>query len=329
MMGGGLAELGVVVLLASVFTETTRVVMARRFYSGPIIERASLDRKMMARMFAYGMKNNISGLPYIVIVQTTSVVLAASAGPAALAVLARPLALVSLISRLVRQYAQLLTPVAGGMQGLKRQDDMKGFFLSSLRNSVAMTIPPLMMLAAYGDIVIEIWMTKEYVVPWLCPVMSLAFLPSMSQVAAMRILAGVDGHGRVAVWSLIVSMLVYAPALAIAIANDLDVMSAAIVVGLALTAGPGMVVMIGACKRFEVGLLEYFMHAILPPMLCNLVSAAVLITSRILYPDLTFVGAVLWGIVGGVTVMACYWRLLLTDDKRSNLAMRATKIIRR
>jgi len=329
MLGGGLGELGVVVLLTTVFTESTRVVMARRFYKGPILERASLDLEMMGRMFAFGMKNNISGLPHIVIVQTTSMMLASVAGPAALAVFSRPLALCNLISRLVRQYAMLLTPVAGGMQGLKRDDEMKEFFLSSLRTSVAMTVPPLLLFGTYGDLVIEVWMNEDYVVPWLCPILSIALFLSLSHSAAMRILAGVDGHGKVAVRSLIVSLAVFVPAMAIAIANDLNVISAAIVIGLGMSAGPGLVVMLGACKRFDVGLLEYFRHSMLPPLLCNIALAAIVVMSRVFYPDMTLLGAALWGGLGGSVVLASYWKFLLSDDMRANLAKRMTGVIRR
>jgi len=329
MLGGGLAELGVVVLVTTVFTETTRIFMARRFYKGPILARASLDLEMMGRMFAFGMKNNISGLPHIVIVQTTSMLLAATAGPAALAIFARPLALCNLVSRLVRQYAMLLTPVAGGMQGLKRDDEMKEFFLSSLRASVAMTVPPLLLLGTYGDIVIEIWMNEDYVVPWLSPILSMALFLSLSHSAAMRILAGVDAHGKVAVRSLLVSVAVFVPAMAIAIANELNVVSAAIVVGLGMSAGPGLVVMIGACKRFDVGILEYFRISMLPPLLCNIALAVIVVTSRVFYPDMTLLGAALWGSLGGSIVLACYWQFLLSDDMRATLAKRAKSVIRR
>ena len=326
MFGGKLAELGVVVLVSSVITETARVFMARRVYSGPILERASLDRKMMRKMFAFGMKNNISGLPNIVVLQTTSLVLAATAGPAALAIFSRPLALCGLIGRMVKQYAFLLTPVAGGMHGLKRHDDMKELFLSSLRISVAMTVPPLLLLAVYGDIVIEIWMNEDYVVPWLCPLMSIGFFLSFSHTAAMRILAGVDAHGRIAIRSLIVSVLVYAVALATAIETGLNVISAAIVVGLGMSVGPGLVVMAGACKRFEVGMLEYWRHSMLPPLFCSVPLLAIILGSRALYPDLSLRGAVLWGSAGAAATLLCYWRFLLSNEMRADVLNRMMKI---
>jgi O-antigen/teichoic acid export membrane protein len=327
MFGGGLAELGVVVLVSSVFAETTRVFMARRVYDGPILERASLDRKMMGKMFKFGMKNNITGLPHIVIIQTTSILLAATAGPAALAVFSRPLALANLIGRLVRNYTSLLTPVAGSMHGLKRHDDLKEFLLSSLRVSVAMTTPMLLLFGAYGDIVIEIWMNEDYVVPWLCPLMSIAFFLPISHSAAMRILAGADAHGRVAIRSLVLSSLVFAVALVIALATGLNVISAAIITGLGMSVGPGIVVIAGACKRFDVGILEYLRHVLLPPLYCNVPLLAVVLVSRVLYPGMSLPGAVLWGSAGGAVVLLCYWRFLLSDDIREDLSRRIVAFV--
>ena len=140
---------------------------------------------------------------------------------------------------MIRQYANLLALVAGGMQGLKRNDDMKEFFLTSLRVSIAMAAPPLIVLGAYGDLVIETWMTKEYVVPMLCPIMAAGFFMSISHSAAMQILAGVDAHGRAALRSLLVSTLVYAVAITVAITTGLNAISAAIVVGLLEAARTG------------------------------------------------------------------------------------------
>ena len=329
MSGGGLAELGLVVLGTTLLSETTRVFMARRVYDGPILKRAFVDREMVGKMFVFGMKNNISGLPYIVVLQTTNMVLAATAGPAALAVFARPLALCNLIGRLVRQYATLLTPVAGGMHGLKRYDDMKAFFLSSLRISVAMTAPPLVMLGGYGDIVIRVWMNDNYVVPWLCPLLSAAFFLSISHSAAMRILAGVDAHGRVAIRSLIASSIVYALALAVALLTGFNVISAAIVVGVGMSIGPGLVVMMGACKRFDVGLFEYLRQSILPPVLCNISLLSIVVFSRLMFPDMSLPEAALWGSAGGAIVLISYWHFLLSDDMRAKVAKRLPSFNRR
>ena len=142
----------------------------------------------------------------------------------------------------------------------------------------------------------------------------------------MRILAGVDAHGKIAIRSLVISGVVYAVALTIALATGFNVISAAIVIGLAMSVGPGLVVMAGACKRFEVGILEYLRHSMLPPLFCSVPLLAIVLGSRALHPDISLWGAVLWGSAGGAATMLCYWQFLLSNDRRADLLKRIMKI---
>ena len=106
-----------------------------------LISWQSVDRKTLMELMIFGIKNSIGGLSRMVVVQTTALCLAASAGPGALAVFARPVALFSHADKFIALYAFLLTPVAGSLQGLNRETELRELLLSSLRASFAMTIP--------------------------------------------------------------------------------------------------------------------------------------------------------------------------------------------
>lgn len=313
-LGGGLAGLGLVVFGMAFVTEFVRSVMARKVYGDRFLIWASVDRRMIKKMFVYGMKNNVSSLSSIVAVQTTSMLLAANAGPAALAVYARPLALFNHFERMISQYSFLLTPMAGSIQGLAQDHELREFFLSSMRSSYALSIPAILMLVGFGDAVIEIWMGADYVVPGLVMILGAALFLPFSHAAAIRILAGVNAHGKVALVSLAVTMTSLAIALLIAYQFGWSERMAAVVVGISLTSGPGFVFVIGACRRFAVGAREYFRTSFLPPVLCNLPLAATILAAHWIVADMTFLLAVVSGFAGTIVMALTYWRFLLSAE---------------
>ena len=115
MYGGTLAHLGMVVFATAIVTEVIRVTMARRVYPHPLLSWSSVDKKTMIEMMIFGVKNSVASLSRMIVLQTTALCLAAAAGPAALAVYARPVALFSHADKFIALYALLLTPVAGSL----------------------------------------------------------------------------------------------------------------------------------------------------------------------------------------------------------------------
>ena len=321
-MGGGLGELGMVMFGCAILSEGTRTIMAKRVYRERLLIWSAVDRKMIRKMFVYGMKNNVAGLPLILAHQVTIFMLVAQAGPAALAVFARPMALFSEVMRLIKHYAFLLTPMAGSIQGLARDGELKEFFLTSLRSSLAMTLPPVLLLSGYGDTIIRVWMGDDYVVPALLPLLGLGVLLPLANSAAMRILAGIDAHGRVALQSLLVTSIAFVVAAVPGYLLGWSVLTAACVIGIARTAGPGITVLVGACRRLSVPSSEYFREVVLLPLACNMPLAAVIACSRIVDPDLVLAEAVAWGSAGSALTAVLYWRFLLSAGLKARFSRR-------
>ena len=317
--GGGLADLGMLVFFNAIGVELIRLMMAKRIYPFPMFLWSSVDWATMRKMAVFGIKNSLTGLPHIVAVQTTSLMLAATAGPAMLAVYARPLALFSHIERLIVLYAFLLTPMAASLQGLKREQDLKAVLLTSLASSFAMTIPPMLLLIGYGDVLIRVWMGADYVVPVLAPILGCAFLFPYAHSVAMRILVGIDSFGRLALWSLVVTVAVLLAGIFIANNVGWSAEIAACVAGASLFAGQGMVIIVGACRRLSVSLWEYLSRALFPPLACNTVLAVLIVLSRLIEDDVTIIEAAGWSGIGGVSVIFLYWKYLLNDTLRERL----------
>ncbi|HLT90035.1 MAG TPA: MATE family efflux transporter [Woeseiaceae bacterium] len=323
-MGGGLAELGMVVFGGAVVTESVRTLMAKRVYRDRLLIWGSVDRRMIWKMFVYGMKNNVTAISSVFSYQTTALLLAAAAGPAALAIYARPMAIYSQVERLITQYAFLLTPMAGSLQGLARGDELREFFLSSMKSSLAMTLPAMLLLGGYGDALIRLWMGADYVVPALAPLLGLGLLLPFAHAAALRILAGIDAHGRIALKSLAATAVALGVAVIPAFALGWSPVAAACVVGVATTAGPGITVIVGACRRLSVPAGEYLRTVVLVPVACNLPLAVLIACSRVVDPEMTILEVLPWGIVGAAVTGALYWRFLLGEQARAAWSRRVT-----
>ena len=317
--GGGLSELGMVVFGTAVMTELVRVIMAKRVYKHRLFDWGSVDKKTMWNLVVFGVKNSVASLPRIIVIQTSALCLAAVAGPAALAVYARPLALFSHADKLISLYALLLTPIAGSLQGLERNDELKEFLLSSLQASFAMTIPAVVLLAGFGDVVVELWMGPDYVRPWLAPLLGAAFLLPYAHRAAMRILVGVNSHGKVALWSLLLTAISLAIAVSVAFHVGWTAEVAALVVGFSLLAGPGVYTVVGACRRFDVSVGEYFSESLLRPVFCNLPFMFAVVAARLLDPQLTIIDAAIWSAISGLFVIILYWKYLVPNAIREKV----------
>ncbi len=276
----------------------------------------------MMEMLIFGLKNSVGGMSRMIVLQTTALCLAAAAGPAALAVYARPVALFGHADKFISLYAFLLTPVAGSLQGLNRDAELRELLLSSLQASFAMTIPAVVLLSGYGDAVVRLWMGDKYVVPILAPILGLAFLLPYAHSVAMRILVGINAHGRVALRSLLISCVMLTISAGTAFWYGWSPVVAAIVVCVSLTAGPGISVVWSACRRFEVGFGDYFRDAVSRPLLCNLPLMAVIVVSRIVDKDVTALDAVVWGGIGGTMTVILYWFFVMPDTLRAKLRRR-------
>ena len=320
--GGSLADLGMIVFGTAIITELMRVTMAKRVYPYRMISWQSVDKKTMKEMIVFGMKNSVAGLSRMIVMQTTALCLAASAGPAALAVFARPVALFSHADKFISLYALLLTPVAGSLQGLNRNAELRELLISSLQASFAMTIPAILMLASYGDAIVRLWMGNDYVVPILAPILGLAFLLPYAHSVAMRILVGVNAHGRIALRSLVYSLVILAISITAAFYYGWSPVVAAVVVCVSMAVGPGIVVVAGACKRFDVSFSDYFSGAVSRPLLCNLPLLAIVVLSRIFDQDVTALDAVVYCSIGGTLVFILYWFFVVPDALRDKVRRR-------
>jgi O-antigen/teichoic acid export membrane protein len=320
--GGGLIALGLSFLGTSIFTETLRTYFARRVYGDRFLVWSAVDRRMLKKMVLFGIKTNVGSLPVLLVVQTVSLILASVSGPAALAIYTRPLSLTRHAQAIVVKFADILTSTTAGLHGLAREAEIREFFITGTRSAFAITLPLLLIVAMYGDVMVRVWMGDGYVDPLLAPLLAAGMLLPYANAAGMRILIGLNAHGRIAILSITASSIMMIIGVAIAFAVGWSPRTAAVVCGVSLTAGPGIIVPLGACRRLKVGIIDYLKRVFALPIACNLVFAAIIAIPRLHTARPSVAESLLAILVGGAVLAALYWFRLLQRETKQYLLSR-------
>jgi len=319
LSGGGLRELAGVYFVVTTCTEATRFFIARRCYGRKLFERSEVAYEEIKLLFVFSLKTNAGALPPIIVIQTLNIALASVAGPAALAVYARTLALQRHASVLISSFTKLLTPTVGSLQGLGQESVYKPFFLLSMRLSLALSLPLYIALVVVGDLLLLIWMGEDYIAPGLVLLVCAGMLLPTVCTAALRILAGLNAHGTAGVISLIITMALLGAGLVVVAVYDIvwSAYVAAALLGICLTIGSAVPITILAMRRFNVSTWELLSDVLARPLLSNTPYAIVLIAGMKMI-DQTHpveIVAVLLG-AGAVWLVSCWFLLLTGDDKR-------------
>jgi O-antigen/teichoic acid export membrane protein len=317
--GGGLVEISAAYLIVSAISEFVRVVYAYKLCPGLHISRRYVSIKRAKKIVLFGGKTVLNALPYVLVIQTTNALVMGVLGPAALAVLMRPIALIRQVMTLINKFSFVLTPMAGSIQATEDQATMRDFLLETTRFSVAFTLPIVLFLVVFGDRILYLWMGEGYDVWSVITILAIGYFLPVSQSAANRILVGLNAHGRVALVSLLVLFVSYAIGFFIIEQVGWSLENAAILIAVSITLSRGVVSPAIACSYMQIPALTYIHKVFSVPLLCGAVYFAVLYTCRIVF-DSTPYFAVLWGgIIGGVVILPMYWRWIATQDFKKNV----------
>ncbi|MDH3514778.1 MAG: oligosaccharide flippase family protein, partial [Gammaproteobacteria bacterium] len=153
--GGGLRELAAVYLVALVITEIIRVFLVFRICPELRLNRRLVELRRTWEMFVFGSKTLLGGFSELLVYQTSHLLIVAFLGPAALALFARPLALVRHVFTFVQKFSFILTPTVSSLLAKGRQEEVRELFLTSVRYGAHLALPPILGLAMMGGAVLD------------------------------------------------------------------------------------------------------------------------------------------------------------------------------
>jgi O-antigen/teichoic acid export membrane protein len=317
LLGYDLVSLAVVYLCVNIVAEFARVYIGFSVCPNLQLRMGYVSRSHAKQMFGYGMKSVVVGAPQLIVVQTINIALAGAVGAGALAVFMRPIALIRHIETFINKFAFVLTPTVGSLIGIGKSDQIREVMIQSTRYSVAMTLPMMLVLGILGDHILTVWMGHDYADMYVIAVLAFGSLLSIAQAPTLRVIMGMNLHGKVAIITFVISIVMLVVGILFMNSHGWTLIGAAILTGSIRTITRGIVIPIYACNKIGISLPLYLRESFGLPILANVVLASWLFLSRYLGGD-SSLQVLLIGMVGTMLLLpAIYWPMIkpLIDKK--------------
>lgn len=319
LAGGGIIAVSIAYFVSIVFTEGARIYLAVRVARGEIRLRPSQWSLSQAReQLIFGGKTLLLAFPHVVLIQTVNLITVTLLGPAALAVFARPFALVRHLLTLIFKFTMMLVPTAGSM-GSPDTEEFRAFFVQTIRMNFAITVPAIAFFMVFGDTILLLWMGPEYQNWALVATLAAGHLLSIGQDGCIRILQGLNRHGPLSMY-----LSASVPVLALGTwfllrDGEWTLVSSALTLSVPMTLAFGVLVPVFACRTLGVRAWTYISRVILVPFAINLPFVGGLLLSRLWFEQglMLYAGATFMAV--GCLELAIYFRFLIPADGRQRL----------
>jgi len=319
MLGGGLRAISAVYLVGTIAGELVRMRLAFRVCPELNISPRLATLSDIRMLLAFGGKTVVDNLSRLLLAQANSIIVAGYLGPAALAVYARPGALVRHADTLTNKFGMVLAPAASSLKGTHRLDELKQLFIGATRFAAFLAVPITVFLAVMGEPILQVWMGPAYRQGVLMAVLALGTLLPLTMRPAGHVLIGLNAHGRVGWASFAVAWLGVAAALISLGTFELGLIGAALSLVIPYTLGNGLFVMIYTCRRVGVPLGEFCRKAYLTPFACGVALAGGLLLVRLVFPHRPLVSLIAGAMVAAAIVGPAWWRFALPEHVRTKV----------
>lgn len=327
-MGAGLATLAAITAIGQMLGHLTLVTLAYRACPGLKLRRADIHRSTIKELYVYSAKTLLPTVSELLLNQTTSVLIVSGIGPAALALFSRPRSLLRQMDSLERKMAMILTPTTSSLESCGDMKEIERLLVKSVRYSVYLVLPLVLVLVVFGGEVMKIWMGANYA-NWVLPaVMAVGFLGTCIQTPILYMLEGLNAHGRAGLGQLIGSAI---SALAVLVAlkfTNTGLTGAAVAVTVPLLIVNVLYLPILLCRRLGQSLAQFYRDVGVRPTIHILPFAICLVGARLVFNTYPVISVVLCA-AGSVQVAIVYWRGVLPEKLKNGLKRRFEKLGRR
>jgi len=319
LCGGGLRSIGVIILVGLALDSVTHVILAHHTCRGLRLRLCLIGWRTIRKLFVFGGKTLIPTVSNMLLSQTISVVIIAYLGPAALALYARPRSLIRHMNTLVNKMAMTLTPTASSLQSARDRKGIQELLIKSVRYSLYMVLPMILVLAVFGGPILLIWMGSRYANGLIPAILAVGYLATMVQMPVFSILTGLNAHGRAGMAQLIASSC--SVGLTILALGPLGwgLAAAAAAVTLPLTIVNVLYIPLLVCRKTGLSVARYFKATMAESMVHVLPFAICLVVARIALRNRPLTGLAWGSLVGGAVLSALYWRYALPDKVKEQV----------
>jgi O-antigen/teichoic acid export membrane protein len=315
-IGGGLVSLSFVYLCGTIIKELIRAWIAYRICPGLRIRPKYAEWSEIKIMFNFGSKAFLISISNRLLYQTNNIIVAAYFGAAALALYARPIALVLHLSAFLSKFAFIFTPIASQLEASGKEDELRKLFYKVTQYSACMVVPSILFLIIFGGPVLLVWMGKNYEQGELIAILAIGHLMTIGNRPVVNLLTGIGAHGRPAIANLLAAILSVVICLITVGVFHWGLIGAALSVGLSLIAVDGMFLPFYACKRLNVSTLSFFRDSWLKPILLATPLVICLLAIRMLFSQKPVVAILLGLAFGGMITGITYWKWVVPASER-------------
>jgi O-antigen/teichoic acid export membrane protein len=304
-------DLNVVGMAIGYFISTICFESLRFFFVYKVCHEFHFNLRMASlatckEMLFFGIKSMISNLPPILLLQTINILLFSAVGPAALAVFARPMALTKQIKTFMTKFTLMLTPTTGSMQGAQDNEAIKSLFISTTQLSFAFSLPTLGILFVFGDLVLKYWMGPNYALWSLMMILAIGQLLPMAQDTSIRILMGLNKHGKISVFAFISIFILFAIGLLITGLSNWKLTTAALLFVIPMNIVYGVIVPYYTCKLLKISFKSYLQNTLIKPVLIILPFFILLSFSRYSFSNNDNIMAIVYCSIANLLTLLLY-----------------------
>lgn len=316
VLGGGLPAVAWAYTAGTVSAELLRMLVAYRVCPELQLRPAHWSLDQARQLLQFGVKASVSAIAGLVLFQTNNLIIVGHLGPAALALYARPNALLRIPDTLVRKLGFVLAPTASSLQGTGRHDDIRKLVLDGTRAGSAVAVPAMLGLAILGGPLLQVWMGPRYDQGLVMAVLALGMLPSLTQRPVTGVLMGLNLHGFVARMNVLAAVL----GIALSVINvkvlGLGLVGAALAISGPTALTTGFLMPAYVCRRLGIQPSEFLRQGLLVPLACAVPFSMALLASRLAFGGQPLLALLCGAFVGGLVLAPLYWRFLLSPVQR-------------
>lgn len=317
--GYGIVGMAQAYLVNTIIFEVLRVYITKRFCKGFFISLSLASKDQCWKLIGFSSKNKLITLPPIFILQSVNFMIVSALGLSALAIFARSLALTRHITTFISKFTMMLTPSISSMLADNQKEELNLFYLTITKLSFAFTLPLVIFLAIFGDQIILWWMGPAYVNHTMIIILALGVLLPASQDSSLRLLMGINQHGKISVYVLIVVLATFLCFYMLFHEQGFSLEVAAFSLVIPLNLAKGILIPIYTCKKLQLSIFSYLYHSILIPLLAVTPFAGLVLLARFLYSHNSFNLSLISLCSASFVLAVSYCFLILTKPQRNKI----------
>lgn len=319
LIGRGLVSLAVINCCRLVLTEITQFVLAHHVCQGLRFNRSLVKWKAIRELYVFGVKSLIPIVSKMLLNHAASILIMAYLGPAALALYARPRSLMLHLDKLVQGMAETLTPTTSSLHGRGNLEEIRELLITAARYSFYISLPIVLVLVFFGGEIIKLWMGPRYANSVIPIVLAVGFLIPISQRSAIRILVGLNAHGRAGLADFIAALCSVGLTYVGLEFFRWGLIGVAVTVVLPMTIINLVYLPLLLRQRVGLSIRQYCVSTTTGPALHVLPFAVCLIVARISFPSKPLVGLAWGGTTGCLILLVLYYRYVLPQRLKIRL----------